>query len=55
MVTAAVALLERAPSASEEEIRRTLNGHLCRCGAYPRIIKAVRAAGAAMREERRRG
>jgi aerobic-type carbon monoxide dehydrogenase small subunit (CoxS/CutS family) len=55
MVTAAVALLERTPSAAEDEIKRTLNGHLCRCGAYPRIIEAVRAAGAAMREERRRG
>ncbi len=55
MVTAAVALLERTPSASEDEIRRTLNGHVCRCGAYPRIIEAVRAAGAAMRAERRRG
>ena len=55
MGTAAVALLERTPSASEEEIKRTLDGHLCRCGAYPRIIEAVRAAGAAMREERRRG
>jgi aerobic-type carbon monoxide dehydrogenase small subunit (CoxS/CutS family) len=55
MVTAAVALLERTPSPSEDEIRRTLNGHLCRCGAYPRIIEAVRAASAAMRQERRRG
>jgi aerobic-type carbon monoxide dehydrogenase small subunit (CoxS/CutS family) len=55
MVTAAVALLERTPSPSEEEIKRTLNGHLCRCGAYPSIIEAVAAAGAAMREERRRG
>ena len=55
MVTAAVALLERTPSAGEDEIRRALNGHLCRCGTYPRIVEAVRAAGAAMREERRRG
>jgi aerobic-type carbon monoxide dehydrogenase small subunit (CoxS/CutS family) len=55
MVTAAVALLERTPSASEDEIKRTLNGHLCRCGAYPRIVEAVRAAGTAMLEERRRG
>jgi aerobic-type carbon monoxide dehydrogenase small subunit (CoxS/CutS family) len=55
MVTAAVALLERSPSAGEDEIKRSLNGHLCRCGAYPRIVEAVRAAGKAMREERRRG
>ena len=55
MVTAAVALLERTPSAGEDEIKRTLNGHICRCGTYPRIIEAVRAAGAAMLKERRRG
>jgi len=55
MVTAAVALLERTPSASEDDIKRTLNGHLCRCGAYPRIVEAVRSAGAAMRKERSRG
>ena len=55
MVTAAIALLERTPSPSEDEIKRTLNGHLCRCGAYPRIIEAVHAAGAAMRAERRSG
>ena len=55
MVTAAVALLERTPSAGEDEIKRALNGHLCRCGAYPRIVEAVRAAGAAMLQERRRG
>ena len=55
MVTATVALLERTPSPSEEDIKRTLNGHLCRCGAYPRIIAAVRAAGAAMLGERRHG
>jgi aerobic-type carbon monoxide dehydrogenase small subunit (CoxS/CutS family) len=55
MVTAAVALLERTPSAGADEIERALNGHLCRCGTYPRIVEAVRAAGAAMLKERRRG
>jgi aerobic-type carbon monoxide dehydrogenase small subunit (CoxS/CutS family) len=55
MVTAAIALLERTPSAGTEEIERALNGHLCRCGTYPRIVEAVRAAGAAMLKERRRG
>ena len=55
MVTAAVALLERTPWPREDEIIRALDGHLCRCGAYPRIVEAVRAAGAAMQKERRRG
>lgn len=55
MVTAAVALLERTPSPGDEEIRRALDGHLCRCGTYPRILDAVRAAGAVMAKDRRRG
>lgn len=41
---AAAALLERTPKPSEAQIRRELNGHLCRCGAYPRIVEAVRMA-----------
>lgn len=37
-------LLRRNPSPSEEEIRTHLAGNLCRCGAYPEIVAAVRAA-----------
>ncbi len=39
------ALLERNPRATEEEIRRSVTGNLCRCGAYPKIIEAGIAAG----------
>jgi nicotinate dehydrogenase subunit A len=47
MVVAAVALLDRTPSPSGDEIREALAGHLCRCGTHPRIVRAVeRAAGA---------
>jgi aerobic-type carbon monoxide dehydrogenase small subunit (CoxS/CutS family) len=55
MITAAIALLERTPSPEDADIRRALDGHLCRCGAYPRIVEAVRAAAAVMQKERRRG
>ncbi len=34
-------LLDRNPDPSEEEIRSALAGHLCRCGAYPSILRAV--------------
>lgn len=44
MIMAAVALLERNPSPSVKEIRAELNGNLCRCGTYPRIVKAIREA-----------
>jgi xanthine dehydrogenase YagT iron-sulfur-binding subunit len=43
-VMSAVALLEHNPQPSEDEIRREMAGNLCRCGAYPNIIKAIAAA-----------
>ncbi len=46
MVLAAVALLEREPDPDDQRIRSALEGNVCRCGAYPRILRAVhRAAG----------
>lgn len=53
MVLAAVALLERTAAPADGEIKQALEKHLCRCGAYPQILEAVRAAAAAMRRERR--
>src|SRR5436190_10018053 len=44
MIVAGSALLARNPDPSEPEIRRALEGHVCRCGAYPQIVAAVRAA-----------
>jgi carbon-monoxide dehydrogenase small subunit len=37
-------LLARIPDPSDDEIRHYLSGNLCRCAAYPEILKAVRAA-----------
>jgi nicotinate dehydrogenase subunit A len=48
MMIAATALLERNPVPSCDEIKTAMNGHLCRCGAHLRIIRAIeRAAGMA--------
>lgn len=44
MIIAAAALLERHPSPSDEQIRRALARNLCRCGAHPRILRAIRRA-----------
>ena len=44
MIMASVALLNRNPKPSVEEVRTGLAPNVCRCGAYSRIIKAVRAA-----------
>lgn len=45
MIIAAVALLERSPSPTEDEVREALAPHLCRCGVYQRAIRAVRSVG----------
>ncbi len=37
-------LLERNPDPDEDEIRHYLSGNLCRCGAYPEIVAAVKLA-----------
>ena len=44
----ASALLQRNPAPSDADIRQALNGHLCRCGTYNRIVQAVQLAAARM-------
>ena len=44
MIVAAVALLKNKPNPTEAEIVNGMNGNLCRCCGYPRILKAVRLA-----------
>ena len=44
MIMATVALLGHNPNPTVDEIRTGLDANLCRCGTYPRIIKAVRRA-----------
>jgi carbon-monoxide dehydrogenase small subunit len=41
MLISAVALLRATPRPSEEEVRLTLSGNLCRCTGYDGIVKAV--------------
>jgi aerobic-type carbon monoxide dehydrogenase small subunit (CoxS/CutS family) len=41
-------LLAKNPRPSEAEIRVHMNGHLCRCGTYPRIMAAIQLAAANM-------
>jgi nicotinate dehydrogenase subunit A len=41
MIMAAQALLVRNPKPSEADIKQALEGHLCRCGAHNRIVRAV--------------
>ncbi len=44
MIMAAADLLNRNPSPSEDEVRKGLEGNLCRCTGYHNIVKAVMSA-----------
>ena len=50
---AAAALLAKNDDPSDDEIRAAMSGNLCRCGTYPKIIRAVRTAAASVRTARR--
>src|SRR5262249_17562666 len=49
MIIKASELLSKTPQPTEAQIRSAMNGHLCRCGTYPRILKAIQRASAVMR------
>jgi aerobic-type carbon monoxide dehydrogenase small subunit (CoxS/CutS family) len=49
MVMSGVALLAKNSSPSTDEIIRSMDGNICRCGAYPRIVAAIQAAGKSMK------
>ena len=49
MIMSAVALLSRDPDPSRDDIVRFMNGNICRCGAYPRILNAIQDAARTMK------
>jgi nicotinate dehydrogenase subunit A len=51
ILISAKALLDRNPRPSRADIAAALDGHLCRCGAHTRIIRAVDRAAAILRGE----
>ena len=48
MIVKASELLSKTPQPSEGQIRTAMNGHICRCGTYPRIVKAIQRASKVM-------
>jgi aerobic-type carbon monoxide dehydrogenase small subunit (CoxS/CutS family) len=44
-------LLANNPKPSEADIRQAMNGHVCRCGTYPRVLKAIQRASLAIAGE----
>ncbi|MBI4537930.1 MAG: (2Fe-2S)-binding protein [Gemmatimonadetes bacterium] len=51
-VMSAYALLETTKNPSDAQIKEALAGNICRCGEYPKILSAVKKAGAELRGER---
>jgi len=48
-IMAATALLKRNPSPTDKDIDTAMQGHICRCGTYPRIRKAIKKAALEMK------
>jgi aerobic-type carbon monoxide dehydrogenase small subunit (CoxS/CutS family) len=44
MIVKAAELLSKNPRPDDAQIRSAMNGHLCRCGTYPSILRAIRRA-----------
>jgi aerobic-type carbon monoxide dehydrogenase small subunit (CoxS/CutS family) len=53
MIVAGAALLRQNPDPSRQEIVEYMDGNICRCGTYPRIIAAIRMAARAVKEASR--
>ena len=53
MILAAAALLRGKPNPTDDEIVAFMNGHLCRCNGYVKIVRAVHRAAATMRAQSR--
>ncbi len=52
MIMSSVALLEKNPEPTKEEIEYALDGNICRCAGYPKIFEAVIDAGKKMKDTR---
>ena len=50
-IMSAVACIREGHAKSDDEIREYMSGNICRCGAYPNIVQAVRNAAAAAGQE----
>jgi carbon-monoxide dehydrogenase small subunit len=50
MILSALFLLKRNPNPSEDDIRKAIDGNLCRCTGYLGIVKAVKAASMTMKD-----
>jgi aerobic-type carbon monoxide dehydrogenase small subunit (CoxS/CutS family) len=49
MIMAGLALVEKTPNPSDDDIVRAMGGNICRCCTYARILRAVRKAATALK------
>ena len=52
IIVTAAALLKQNPVPTDAEIKASLSGHLCRCGAQPRMLKAVARAARSSKDQK---
>ncbi|MBN1973225.1 MAG: (2Fe-2S)-binding protein [Sedimentisphaerales bacterium] len=52
MILNAVALLQKYPNPTDEQIIEWMNGNICRCNGYPKIISAIRRAVKLIKEDK---
>jgi isoquinoline 1-oxidoreductase alpha subunit len=50
-IMAATALLKKTPNPGDQDIDTAMQGHICRCGTYPRIRKAIKTASLLMTQK----
>jgi isoquinoline 1-oxidoreductase alpha subunit len=50
-IMAASALLKKTPNPTDKDIDNAMQGHICRCGTYPRIRKAIKTASQLMTQK----
>jgi nicotinate dehydrogenase subunit A len=55
MVMATVGLLRTTPTPSEQDIAKVMDRNVCRCGTYPRIVRAVKLAAERLRSSSNEG
>jgi isoquinoline 1-oxidoreductase alpha subunit len=49
-IMTAVGLLAQNPAPTDEDILNAMTGNICRCGTYPRIVKAIKAAAKTLQQ-----
>jgi aerobic-type carbon monoxide dehydrogenase small subunit (CoxS/CutS family) len=50
MIMSAYAMLQKKANPSDDEIIRTMNGNICRCGTYQRILTAIKEGAKALQK-----